>query len=142
MFLWRISDFDDLSGQGGLVAAGRWHSRGRPIVYLSDSPSTALLEILVRVDVQNFPDSVQVLKVNAGRIKIERPKLPDFWRDDIDFTCGIGDAWLKSSSSALLKVPATVMPLAWNYLLNPSSPLAAKAAVANITHIKLDSRLK
>lgn len=142
MFLWRISDFDDLSGQGGLVAAGRWHSRGRPIVYLSDSPSTALLEILVRVDVQNFPDSVQVLKVNAGRIKIEKPKLPDFWRDDIDFTRGIGDAWLKSSSSALLKVSATVMPLAWNYLLNPSSPLAAKAAVANITHIKLDSRLK
>lgn len=26
--LWRISNYPDLSGKGGLEAEGRWHSRG------------------------------------------------------------------------------------------------------------------
>ena len=45
MRLWRISDFADLAGEGGLLVSGRWHSRGRRIVYLSDHPATALIEI-------------------------------------------------------------------------------------------------
>ena len=50
MELWRISNYADLSGIGGLKAAGRWHSQGRRIVYLADHPSSALLEMLVHMD--------------------------------------------------------------------------------------------
>ena len=50
MELWRISNYADLSGAGdGLLAAGRWHTRGRRIVYLADHPASALLEMLVHM---------------------------------------------------------------------------------------------
>ena len=51
MRLWRISNYADLAGTGGLVDNARWHSKGRRIVYLADSPASALLELLVRFDV-------------------------------------------------------------------------------------------
>jgi len=47
MELWRISNYADLSGGGGLQAAGRWHTRGKRIVYLADHPASAVLEMLV-----------------------------------------------------------------------------------------------
>ena len=42
MILWRISRHRDLSGEGGLRAAGRWHEAGRPVVYLAESPAAAM----------------------------------------------------------------------------------------------------
>ena len=33
MRLWRISNHASLSGEGGLHASGRWHTRGRRVVY-------------------------------------------------------------------------------------------------------------
>jgi RES domain-containing protein len=49
VILWRISNYADLSGTGGVLHPGRWHHRGRPIVYLAESPAAALLEVLVQV---------------------------------------------------------------------------------------------
>ena len=51
MKVWRISNHGDLSGRGGLRAAGRWHCAGRPIVYLAEHPASALLEVLVHFDI-------------------------------------------------------------------------------------------
>src|SRR2546429_6312150 len=39
MILWRISNHTTLDGRGGLYASGRWHTEGRPIVYLSENRS-------------------------------------------------------------------------------------------------------
>jgi RES domain-containing protein len=47
--LWRISNFVDLSGEGGLGASGRWHTEGRLVVYLADCPAGALLERIVHM---------------------------------------------------------------------------------------------
>ena len=63
MELWRISNYVDLSGIGGLRAAGRWHSQGRRIVYLADHPSSALLEMLVHMDRDLIPPTYQLLRV-------------------------------------------------------------------------------
>ncbi len=67
MKLWRISEFTTLSGEGGLLASGRWHSRGRPVVYLSDHPASALLETIVRlqVDPDNLPDTYKILSIET-----------------------------------------------------------------------------
>lgn len=37
-------------GEGGLSGSGRWHRRGRPIVYTATHRSLAMLEILVHLD--------------------------------------------------------------------------------------------
>lgn len=63
MYLWRISKFADLSGRGGALRSGRWHQRGTPVVYCSDHPSTALLEVLVHIDFEDFPASYTLLKI-------------------------------------------------------------------------------
>lgn len=65
MELWRISNYADLSGIGGLRAAGRWHSRGRRIVYLADHPSSAMLEMLVHMDRDDIPRTYQLLRASV-----------------------------------------------------------------------------
>ncbi|HXH47142.1 MAG TPA: RES family NAD+ phosphorylase [Bradyrhizobium sp.] len=60
MRIWRISNFDDLSGIGGLKTDGRWHDRGRHVVYAADHPASALLEVMVHleIDVEGLADQL------------------------------------------------------------------------------------
>jgi RES domain-containing protein len=84
MELWRISNYTDLSGIGGMRAAGRWHSQGRRIVYLADHPSRALLEMLVHMDRDLIPTMYQLLRVvvpdDVGIEAIENAGKPRDWR--------------------------------------------------------------
>jgi RES domain-containing protein len=57
VFLWRISNHTALEGTGGLLASGRWHSKGRPIIYCAPDPSTALLEVLVHTGEIDLTDA-------------------------------------------------------------------------------------
>ncbi|MFG3595810.1 RES family NAD+ phosphorylase [Bradyrhizobium sp. RDI18] len=106
MELWRISNYADLSGIGGLRAAGRWHSQGRRIIYLADHSSSALLEMLVHMDRDLIPASYQLLRIVApddiaiGMIDTELP--PD-WRARTLTSREIGDRWLDRATSALLR---------------------------------------
>jgi RES domain-containing protein len=65
--LWRISNRCDLEGVGGEKADGRWHTaaRGKRIVYLSEHPAVALVEVLANLHTNPklFPDSYQLIKV-------------------------------------------------------------------------------
>jgi len=64
MEIWRISNYADLSGIGGVRAAGRWHSQGMRIVDLADHPSSALLEMLVHMDRDLIPPTYQLLRID------------------------------------------------------------------------------
>lgn len=147
MRLWRISNYVDLKGIGGLKSKGRWHNRGAPIVYLSESPSLAMLEVLVHfdLDISDIPDNYQLLEVEyAQRKGISRLKdsaLEKDWMDDLDVTRDIGDEWLLSGSSLLLRVPSAVMPHSYNYLFNPKHPLAKDVVIVSAVRHPFDSRL-
>ena len=68
MVLWRISNYADLRGIGGLRAPGRWHFAGQAIVYLAEHPALALLEILVHMEIASvgqLPDGYQLLRVDV-----------------------------------------------------------------------------
>lgn len=52
MFLWRISNHLSLAGKGGSRASGRWHTRGRRVVYCAENAAAALLEILVHFEIE------------------------------------------------------------------------------------------
>lgn len=86
MEIWRISNYADLSGIGGVRAAGRWHSQGRRIVYLADHPSSALLEMLVHMDRDLIPPTYQLLRIDIPPdMKIEVVTASDLagnWRTD------------------------------------------------------------
>src|SRR5580658_6970894 len=75
--LWRISGHR-LDGAGGLVAAGRWHTQGSRIVYCSPNPATALVEVLVHleVEVSDLPDRLQYLEIEAPVERARQPSSP------------------------------------------------------------------
>lgn len=147
MRLWRISQHADLSGEGGLRAAGRWHSKGRRVVYLSDHPASALLEVLVHleVDVEDLPTHYQLLTIEApDGIMIssaDEDSMDSGWRDDIAATRAFGDEWLRDGASALLRVPSAIVPASDNYLLNPAHADAARLLIVSAMQAPFDRRL-
>ncbi|NYT62992.1 RES family NAD+ phosphorylase [Alcaligenaceae bacterium] len=145
MILWRISAFPDLTGRGGLLAAGRWHHTGRPVVYLAENPASAMLEVLVHleIDPEDLPDKLRLMKVEVPEtlaINPIQPELPENWIEQESTTQGIGDAWLASMKSVLLRVPSAIMPHTHNWLLNPAHS-SAKELSLTIETLRLDQRL-
>lgn len=148
MKYWRISNHADLSGRGGLRAAGRWHSAGQPIVYLAEHPASALLEVLVHLDIGDvsaLPTGYQLLEVMTA-VKVSALGLPAraldvTWRDDPGVSRAIGDAWLASGKSALLRVPSALVPNVANYLLNPLHADASRLSIKSVARYPFDNRL-
>lgn len=145
MELWRISNYADLTGTGGLRASGRWHSRGRRIVYLADHPSSALLEMLVHMDREFLPATYQMLRVaipsGVETNIVAADELPLDWAERLEVSRRIGDNWLDHGSHPLLRVPSVIVPQAVNYLLNPAHPGAADITIAEIIRAPFDLRL-
>ncbi len=143
MTLWRISRYADLSGEGGRRASGRWHTRGRRVVYLSDHPATCLLEMLVQVGHSgNVPLTYQWLEVDTSGLDVAEVKsLPDDWRGRPDATRAVGDGWLTGAGAPLLKVPAVVAPATFNYLLNPAHHAARGCRITASVAYPVDQRL-
>ena len=144
MELWRISNYVDLSGTGGLRAAGRWHSQGRRIVYLADHPSSALLEMLVHMNRDLIPATYQLLRIAApDQIAVESvgSELPSDWRSRLMVTREIADRWLDRSGTALLQVPSAISAQGTNYLLNPAHLDAERLNVVEVLRAPFDPRL-
>ena len=135
MILWRISNHATLDGRGGLYASGRWHTEGRPIVYLSENPAGALVEALVHLELDpaRFPRSYRLLKAEAPEDLSVRTvagaELPRNWISDQIATRTVGDEWLASKSAVLLRVPSVIVPETFNVLLNPEHAEAGRIQV-------------
>jgi RES domain-containing protein len=135
MFLWRISNHAELDGRGGLLASARWHSQGRPIVYLAASPAGALVEVLVNLEREaaRLPGSYTMLKVEAPDdvrvMRVELASLPEGWAQDLTASRSRGDEWLAGGESAMLEVPSSILPDTFNVLLNPQHADAGRVRV-------------
>ena len=147
MRLWRISNHASLSGDGGLYASGRWHTRGRRVVYLADHPASALVEIMVHleIDAEDLPTHYQLLGVEVpdgiAMVHIDETALPEGWRGNVALTRARGDTWLSENAAALLRVPSAIVPESANYLLNPAHPDAARIGIASAIRAAFDPRL-
>ena len=147
MRLWRISNHETLSGDGGLYAAGRWHSRGRRVVYLADHPASALLEVMahLEIDAEDLPTHYQLLGVEApddiAIATLDEALLPDGWRTQTALTRARGDEWLLARTSPLLRVPSAIVPQAANYLLHPAHAEAARLSLSGSVRAAFDPRL-
>lgn len=147
MFLWRISNHASLAGDGGLRASGRWHTRGKRVVYFAENPAAALLEILVHfeIEIRDLPARYRLLKVNVpDDLQVDRVSPTDLgsdWIEDIQATRAIGDTWLIRAAAPLLVVPSAVVPDTSNVLLNPSHPDAKRIVIVQSTEHVIDPRL-
>jgi RES domain-containing protein len=151
LILWRISNYPDLTDTGGLLHAGRWHSRARPVVYLAESAAGALLEALVHIEAAHpseLPRSYQLLEVEVleqetGKLSTTQDcqDLPEGWQDNPVVTRRIGDHWLASGDSLLLRVPSAVVGRTFNYLFNPAHPLAQMSRIISVARYPFDDRI-
>jgi len=144
--LWRISNYASLDGVGGLYVSGRWHTKGHPVIYCSEDPSTALLETLVHleIDAEDRPENFQVLKIQSSRpVSVERLESSFFgegWQDEIQRTRAAGDAWLRTGKTLLLEVPSVLVPERRNYLVNPLHSEMKSLRIAAVYSHPFDSR--
>jgi RES domain-containing protein len=145
MILWRISRHRDLSGTGGLKAAGRWHHAGHAIVYMTETPASALLEVCVHTSANDVPPEFTLLKIAGPDMEtlfINDGDLPKNWQAQLEVTRDLGTAWLKKNESVLLRVPSVIVPETVNFLFNLSHKLATKFRITDVFPYPFDLRLK
>lgn len=141
MRLWRISNHADLTGTGGLLVDGRWHRRGRPIVYAADHPATALLETLVHLDRDHLPARYQLMEIAGAPDDVPDLTPPGGWAVDRTATQDLGDTWLRRAEAVAVRVPCVLVPEAFNVLINPLHPAARDLAITRTWHAPFDARL-
>ena len=73
--------------------------------------------------------------------EIKLNKLKQDWQQDEGNTRWIGDEFLKSSSSLLLKVPSAIIPEETNVLINPLHKDMKRVKVKIAREFEFDSRL-
>jgi RES domain-containing protein len=139
-----------LTGIGASMTEGyRWNSLNTKIVYTADSRALATLEVSVHLDLSQdlpldrfyveieIPDDILIQEVNLE-------DLPDVWSSKPPslITQTIGDDFVYYNEAAILKVPSTIVPQEFNYLINPNHEDALKIKVISTTRMVFDSRLK
>ncbi|WP_310486776.1 RES family NAD+ phosphorylase [Chamaesiphon sp. VAR_69_metabat_338] len=149
--LWRISKrkYADtaFSGEGARRVGGRWNSRGQGMVYTSGTLSLAALEVFVHMEVEDVATMFAYIRVDVPtEVKVdylEVAQLPPDWRNipAPAVLTTMGDNWFRSGSTAILAVPSVVIPLEYNYLINPSHPDFVKLTVELPQPFELDPRL-
>lgn len=133
------------SGEGARIFEGRWNSSGVRMVYCSQSPALAALEILVHTQPVALRDKYRVFRVSwSETIMIEVRKLPRGWNIHPAGRASkhLGDDWIKSARSAVLSVPSIVIPLERTFLLNPEHTDFAKIKISAAGSLNLDPRLR
>ncbi len=115
------------SGEGAKLYGGRWNQQGVAAVYTSDTLSLAVIEQLIHIRPED------IIRLNYSSIKVEIPdslaieeikRLPAGWDTDPapEETKNIGNDWLLSGRTAILKVPSSIIKVQFNYVLNPQHP--------------------
>lgn len=141
MILWRISEHATLNGAGGLVVGGRWHSKGRPIVYAAESAALAMLEVLVHLEVDSIPPPFQLMRIQVAD-GLPHSVWPNSARSDLSSeTAEWGDAWLARGDAALARVPSAIAPDSFNWLINPLHSAARQIVITAASRWPWDERL-
>ena len=146
---WRLTKTRFLAsawdGEGARRAGGRWNSAGTAMVYTSATLSLALAETLVHVPGGILPAySAIPIDFDQSLISmVELSELPSDWASHPPpvSTQAIGDAWVASSRTAILKVPSVVVPVEFNYVVNPGHHDFAQIRIGNAIPFPFDPRL-
>ncbi len=116
-------------------------------MYLAETATGALTEALVHLelDPNNLPRNYKLLKSEApddiSIRSVTKADLPKNWVQDEVVTRTIGDEWLASNETALLRVPSAIAPESFNVLLNPMHREAARVVVVAYRDYPWDRRL-
>lgn len=132
-------------GYGARLNGGRWNSPGVPMVYTASVAAQAMLEMLVHADAAILSLSYVLIpaRFDDKRVtRLDRSTLAHDRADDQDVTRRVGDAWVSSSSSAVLAVPSAILNTDDNYLINPAHGDMRHIEIGKPEPLVIDDRLK
>ena len=134
------------AGAGAKQFGGRWSSPGAAVVYVAEHLSLACLEVLVHVDDVPVLDDYSAASADFGDAAVASfgGDLPPDWRSDPPpaSTQPLGDAWVRAGATAILRVPSVIVPVEYNYLINPAHPDYRRIAIGKPMAFPFDRRLK
>lgn len=143
------SSEEEFKGIGGLYGAGRWHLKGRAIVYASTAEPLSLLEKLVhrKISSEGLVYPLYVAEVPDNLIEeLPAASLPPNWRSVYapQSTQKLGDDWLNGKRKVGLLVPSVLLhgadPKVKNCLLNPEHPEYSQMSHSGPILLALDWR--
>jgi RES domain-containing protein len=119
----------DLSGAGGLHAAGRCNAKGTPVIYAAEHVSLALAEVLAHVDPYDIPSDYVV-------VTLEIPDTVPLQR------CSPAEALRLSAKPPVpvFVVPSVIVPQENNVVLFPRVT-GFKVSIQKVEHFSIDRRL-
>jgi len=150
MLVYRISGqrfANDLSGTGARLNGGRWNSVGLSLLYSASYRSLALLEILVHTTNNYVPDDLMLITIEIPDTILIKEILHEEISDELNRKKAqaqfqtIGDKWIKSQTSLILKVPSVIIPEEFNYLINPLHKDFHKVKIKETKLFRFDERL-
>lgn len=138
-----------LSGIGASLSEGfRWNSAETRLVYTAESRALAMLEIAVHLDLnEDLPKDRFMVEIEIPNdmliLEVKIADLPDLWRAKPPgiFTQTIGDDFVNQNESAILKVPSSIIPQEYNYLINPNHKDFERLEIIAQNLIEFDERL-
>lgn len=135
---------NDLSGDGAKTYGGRWNNKGKAMLYLASNCSLAVLEVLVHLPPLLIPNDYCIISIEVPDDfdTLAVTDLPANWNNTTTAALRpIGDKFLAANQHLMLRVPSSIVPLEYNFLLNPLHPQAHLARVSNVAPYNFDDRL-
>ena len=147
MEVFRISSEKWAGTLQGSGRAARWNSNGMFVCYTASTRALACLEMLVhlsgeqikipfKLSVIYIPDDL-VIEVFSGFKSTNWAELENYNQCQL-----IGDEWIKSRRTSVLRVPSAIIKNEYNYLINPQHPDFQKIKIIDLENFEFDMRLK
>lgn len=136
-----------LTGIGAEKVGGRWNEPGTRAVYCSENISLALLEYYVHSEnIATLPGKIVVAKIEfPDDFIIEKlSELPERWNQYpyLSETTAIFTEKAKNRNFFGIKVPSAIVPLEFNFVLNPLFKNFGQVEIIEFLDLPIDERLK
>ncbi|QIX59757.1 RES family NAD+ phosphorylase [Hymenobacter lutimineralis] len=136
---------DDLFASG---YRARWNFKDQFVIYTAASRALACLENVVHRSGEGLNDQFRVLVIEVpDDLLIEEiplAELPPEWERASRYALcqPLGDAWYRRRSSAVLRVPSSIVPQEFNYVLHSRHPDFKRIQIVAREEFRFDSRIK
>ncbi|MEO5967851.1 MAG: RES family NAD+ phosphorylase [Ferruginibacter sp.] len=138
---------EDIKGEGARIFGGRWNNKMISCLYTSERRALAILEYTVNVNIDNIPRplSITSIEIPDRPIKIlAEADLPGNWKYSPapSSTKKLGSKLLMDAEFSIIRIPSTIIPYEFNYLLNPLQRDSKKFKVIDISDFVYEVRIK
>lgn len=127
----------NLTGDGAQLNGGRWNHKEIPCFYTSQSRALAVLEYSVNVNIDDIPRalSITMLEIPDGvMLEVAETHLPGNWKEVLSpaSTRDFGTHLLQTTTLPVLRIPSSVIPEEFNFLLSPLHPDSRDCRVVDV----------